>query len=44
MILSLLELKRVSREYPAGEGTFAALRNVNLKIEAGEWVAIMGPS
>jgi macrolide transport system ATP-binding/permease protein len=40
----LLELKGVSREYPAGEGSFAALRDVSLTIEAGEWVAVMGPS
>jgi macrolide transport system ATP-binding/permease protein len=41
---ALLELKDVSREYPAGGGSFAALQDVNLMIEAGEWVAIMGPS
>jgi macrolide transport system ATP-binding/permease protein len=43
-MMPLLELKSVLREYPAGEGSFAALRDVNLTIQAGEWVAIMGPS
>ncbi len=42
--MPLLELKGVSREYSAGEGSFAALQDVNLTIQAGEWVAIMGPS
>jgi macrolide transport system ATP-binding/permease protein len=44
MTAPLLELKGVSREYPAGAGSFAALKDVGLTIEAGEWVAIMGPS
>lgn len=44
MTTPFLELKNVSREYAAGFGSFAALRGVNLTIQAGEWVAIMGPS
>jgi macrolide transport system ATP-binding/permease protein len=43
-MMPLLELKSVSREYRAGEGSFAALREISLIIQAGEWVAIMGPS
>jgi macrolide transport system ATP-binding/permease protein len=42
--MPLLDLKGVSRQYPAGDGSFAALNKVNLTIEAGEWIAIMGPS
>jgi macrolide transport system ATP-binding/permease protein len=40
----LIELKGVRRDYPAGDGVFAALKNINLKIEAGEYLAIVGAS
>ena len=40
----LLELQGVWREYASGEGTIAALRDVNLCIEEGEMVSIIGPS
>jgi macrolide transport system ATP-binding/permease protein len=40
----LLELRGVWREYAAGDGAVAALRDVDLAIHAGEWVAIVGPS
>ena len=32
------------REFPAGEQTIAVLKNVDLTIEAGEMVAIVGAS
>ncbi len=38
--MSLLELKDVSKIY----GDLHALDHVNMKVEKGEWVAIMGPS
>ncbi len=41
---ALLEVRGLTREFPAGEGVVAVLRNVDLTIEAGEMVAIMGPS
>lgn len=38
--MSLLELKNVSKIY----GSLRALDHVNMRVEAGEWVSIMGPS
>ena len=38
--MSLLELKNVSKIY----GDLHALDSVNLKVDKGEWIAIMGPS
>ncbi|MBR4207915.1 MAG: ABC transporter ATP-binding protein [Lachnospiraceae bacterium] len=38
--MSLLELKNVSKIY----GDLHALDHVNIKVEKGEWLAIMGPS
>jgi putative ABC transport system ATP-binding protein len=40
----LLELSGVTKVYGQGDTAFEALRGVNLRIQAGEFVAIMGPS
>ena len=40
----LLELRGLGREFPSGSGRTTVLRNINLTIHAGEFVAIMGPS
>ena len=40
----MIELTNVSRHYPTGRGDLAALRGVSLRVEAGEWVALVGPS
>jgi len=40
----LLELKLVSRTYSSGGTPLTVLRDINLVIEAGEFVAIMGAS
>jgi len=40
----LISLKKIRREYPAGEGTIAVLKDIDLTIEAGEMVAIVGAS
>jgi macrolide transport system ATP-binding/permease protein len=37
-------LRKVRREYPAGEGVVVALNDIDLDIAAGEMVAIMGAS
>ncbi|THJ33782.1 MacB family efflux pump subunit [Lampropedia aestuarii] len=40
----MLELKNLRREFPAGEGTIAVLKSIDLQINAGEMVAIVGQS
>jgi len=42
--MSLIELKDVSKLYGFGDATSVALDEVNLAIEQGECVAVMGPS
>lgn len=42
--MSLIRLEQISRRYQMGGETIYALREVSLKIERGEYVAIMGPS
>ncbi|PKU25889.1 MacB family efflux pump subunit [Telmatospirillum siberiense] len=41
---ALLELKGLRREYPSGDQTITALKDVDLVIESGEMVAIIGAS
>jgi putative ABC transport system ATP-binding protein len=43
-VTPVMSLRAVSKIYGAGETVVAALRNVDLDIEAGEFVALMGPS
>jgi len=41
---ALLELTGLYRQFPSGEETVTVLNNINLKIAAGEMVALVGPS
>ncbi len=41
---ALLEVRDLWREFPSGEGVVAVLKGINLRVEAGEMVAIMGAS
>ena len=40
----LIELREVTKTYGQGQAEFQALRGVNLRIDPGDFVAIMGPS
>lgn len=42
--MAIIDLERVEKDYLMGETTVRALRGSDLKIERGEFVAIMGPS
>jgi putative ABC transport system ATP-binding protein len=42
--MALIELKNVSKTYDLGEVQVHALRETNLNIERGEYVALLGPS
>ena len=40
----MIELKHITKTYDMGEETVCALQDINLRIEDGEYVAIIGPS
>lgn len=42
--MALIELKDIERTFQLGDTTVHALAGLNLRIEAGEYVAVMGPS
>ena len=42
--LSMVELKNIHRDFLVGEQTVHALDDINLSIQAGEYISIMGPS
>lgn len=41
---ALIELKGITRSFTLGDSEVLALRDINLRIDAGEYVAVMGPS
>lgn len=43
-ISSLIELKDIRKTYRIGEREFPVLKGINLDIEEGEFIALMGPS
>lgn len=40
----MLELKNITKDYPAGDGVVHALRGVDLRFRKNEFVSILGPS
>ena len=40
----MLELKNITKEYPAGEGKVQALKGIDLQFRNSEFVSILGPS
>jgi putative ABC transport system ATP-binding protein len=42
--MALIELKGIARVFQLGDTTVNALADLNLRIAAGEYVAVMGPS
>lgn len=40
----MIELQNVSKTYKMGQQLIYALKNINLKIEKGDYISIMGPS
>lgn len=40
----IIELKNVSKTYSTAAGDFPALRNINLKVQAGEFLGVIGKS
>jgi putative ABC transport system ATP-binding protein len=41
---TLIEMINITKTYGTGQAAFQALRGVDLRIDAGEFVAVMGPS
>ncbi|MBS7706329.1 MacB family efflux pump subunit [Chelatococcus asaccharovorans] len=44
MAVPLINLEKIRREFPSGDGTITVLKDIDLAIEAGEMVAIVGAS
>jgi putative ABC transport system ATP-binding protein len=42
--MSLIETKQITKIYKLGEIELTAISDVSIKVEKGEFVAIMGPS
>ncbi len=43
-ISNVIELKDIQKTYRIGENEFAVLKSIDLQIEEGEFIALMGPS
>lgn len=44
MARPIIQVEEVNKEYGSGKNTVAALKDINLEIQAGEFIAVVGPS
>jgi putative ABC transport system ATP-binding protein len=44
IISKVIELQNIQKSYRIGDSEFAVLKGIELKIESGEFIALMGPS
>jgi len=44
MAQPIIQIQEVNKEYGKGKNTVAALKDVNIEVQAGEFVAVVGPS
>lgn len=42
--MSIIEIKTLSKSFMMGEEEIKAIDNINLKVEKGEFISIIGPS
>ena len=40
----LVEMKDICKDYPQGREVVRVLKNINLQVKEGDYLAIMGPS
>ena len=40
----ILEIKNITKKYQTKEGEILAIKNINFRVEKGEFVSIIGPS
>ncbi|MEH6467416.1 MAG: ATP-binding cassette domain-containing protein, partial [Porticoccus sp.] len=43
-MLKMIELKGVNKTYQVGESPLRALRDVDITVQGGEYLSVMGPS
>lgn len=41
---NLIQLQQVNKQYQMGDNTLHALQHINLEIQSGEYIAVLGPS
>jgi putative ABC transport system ATP-binding protein len=41
---TIIQIKKLSKQFPMGKGHFTALQDIDLEINAGEFTALVGPS
>jgi putative ABC transport system ATP-binding protein len=44
MTTAVIDVRKIERDFQMGDSTVRALRDVSLRVDPGEYVAIIGPS